>query len=88
MRDIKSKGQFVQISVTMRVGIREGLDSLGEEIKAKTGVDANRSKLLGMLANLAIGARDRIDYSNIQDDVTLQRELFLALVRFGAEHEP
>lgn len=88
MRDIKSKGQFVQISVTMRVGIREGLDSLGEEIKAKTGVDANRSKLLGMLANLAIGARDSIDYSNIQDDVTLQRELLLALVRFGAEHEP
>jgi len=88
MSDTKSKGQFVQISATMRVGIREGLDAFGEEIKTRTGVAANRSKLIGMLASLAVGARDSIDYSKIEDDVTLQRQLLLALVRFGHEQEP
>lgn len=82
----KSQGQFVHLSITMRWGVREQLDLLGKKIKERTGVEANRSRLLAILASLAYEAEQGIDYSNIRDEVTLQRELALAISR-KAKHE-
>ena len=81
MQDKKSKGRFIHLSISMRLGTREGLDALGAVIEEHTGVDANRSKLLGILANLAHKARDDLDYSAIHDDATLQHELERAILR-------
>lgn len=84
----KGKGQFVQTSISMRLGTREHLDALGEIIKESTGVDANRSKLITILTNLAYESREGIDFGKIHDETTLQRELVHAIIRtFGREQE-
>lgn len=81
MQDIKGKSQFVRFSVSMRLGIRENIDSLGETIKEITGIDANRSKLIAILADLAREANDDIDYSKIRDEATLQQEVERAVFK-------
>jgi hypothetical protein len=86
MRKDKGKGQIVHTSISMRLGVREHLDLLGETIKENTGIDASRSKLITVLTNLAYEARDNIDYSEIHDETTLQRELVGAIIKkFGRE---
>lgn len=88
MHKQKGKGQIVHTSISMRLGVREMLDSLGDVIKENTGVEANRSKLITILTNLAHEARGAIDYGEVHDETTLQRELAQAIVRrYGGTQE-
>ena len=88
MHSKKGKGRFVQTSISMRLGTREHLDALGELIKESTGVDANRSKLITLLTNLAYESREGIDFGKIHDETTLQRELVRAIIKqFGCAQE-
>ena len=81
MQDKKSKGRFIHLSISMRLGTREGLDALGAVIEEHTGVDANRSRLLCILANLAQKAMNDLDCSAITDEATLQQELERAIFK-------
>ena len=81
MPDKESKGRLVRITITTRLGVRDYLDELGERIKKHTGINANRSKLLTILAKLAHEAKEEIDYGKMDDETTLQQELARAIAR-------
>ena len=89
MPKIKDQERVVRTSFSVPRGTLFELDEVGNLIKWRTRLDVPRSRLIAVAAAVFYQAREGIDFEQIHDEATLQRELVRAIVKtFGHESAP
>lgn len=78
---IKSLNKKVVRSWSSTYGIVEGIDRVAEGIKATSGMQCDRSKLLNALSELLLDVKETIDATSICNQESLKQSLLDALKR-------